>query len=100
MSVTRKEVEHIAHLAKLKLNEDELEEFTKDLNQILTYVDQLNEVDTSGVEPLSHPIMSVKNLREDELKKSVSQSDALKNSPKHDEEFFLVPKVIPTKNKK
>lgn len=99
MSVTRKEVEHIAHLAKLKLEESELDSLTNDLNQILNYVDQLNELDTSGVEPLSHPIMNRKPLRDDKLKPSVAQSDALKNSSQHDDEFFLVPKVLPPKNK-
>ena len=94
MSITRKEVEHIAHLAKLNLKESEIEEFTGDLNQILEYIDKLNELDTENVKPLSHPVGNTNVFREDTVKKSVERTDALKNAPKADDEFFKVPKVI------
>jgi aspartyl-tRNA(Asn)/glutamyl-tRNA(Gln) amidotransferase subunit C len=94
MSVTRKDVEYIASLAKLNFAEDELENYTHQLNDILTYVDKLNELDTSNVEPLSHPVESQNVFREDELKPSLSTEDALKNSPSRTDEFFRVPKVI------
>lgn len=94
MAVTKQEVEKIAELARLEFNENEIEHLTKDMNQILHHMDKLNELDTSNVEPLSHPI-EVKNVfRDDELKSSVKREDALKNAPDKDEEFFKVPKVI------
>lgn len=94
MAVTKEEVEKIAELARLEFNESEIEHLTKDMNQILHHMDKLNELDTSNVEPLSHPI-EVKNVfREDELKPSAKREDALKNAPDKDDEFFKVPKVI------
>lgn len=94
MSVTRKDVEYIASLSKLKFDEAELDNFTHQLNDILAYVEKLNELDTENVEPLSHPVENNNVFREDELKKSISTEDALKNAPNKTEEFFRVPKVI------
>jgi aspartyl-tRNA(Asn)/glutamyl-tRNA(Gln) amidotransferase subunit C len=94
MSVSRKEVEHIAELARLKFNEDELENFTKQLNEILTYVEKLNELDTENVEPLSHPVENNNVFRDDIVKPSIPKNEALKNAPEKDENFFRVPKVI------
>lgn len=94
MAVTKQEVEKLAELARLEFNENEIENLTKDMNQILHHMDKLNELDTSNVEPLSHPI-EVKNVfREDELIESIKREDALKNAPDNDDEFFKVPKVI------
>lgn len=94
MSVTKKDVEYIAELARLKFKEEELESFTHQLNEILSYVDKLNELNTENVEPLSHPVENVNIFRNDELKKSITTEDALKNAPDKTEEFFKVPKVI------
>lgn len=94
MSVSRKEVEHIAELARLKFSKEELDGYTNQLNQILAYVDKLNELDTENVEPLSHPIENENILREDETKISTPRKDALKNATCNDGEFFKVPKVI------
>jgi aspartyl-tRNA(Asn)/glutamyl-tRNA(Gln) amidotransferase subunit C len=94
MSVSRKDVEHIAELARLKFNEDELENFTNQLNEILTYVEKLDELDTENVEPLSHPVENNNVFRDDIVKPSVPKDEALKNSPEKDENFFRVPKVI------
>jgi aspartyl-tRNA(Asn)/glutamyl-tRNA(Gln) amidotransferase subunit C len=94
MSITRKDVEHIAELARLTFNEDELENFTHQLNQILDYMEKLNELDTENVEPLSHPVEGSNVFREDELKPSILTYEALKNAPNKDEQFFKVPKVI------
>lgn len=94
MSVTRKDVEYIASLSKLKFEDIELDNYTHQLNEILAYVDKLNELDTENVEPLSHPIENNNVFREDELKPSISTEDALKNAPNKTEEFFRVPKVI------
>lgn len=94
MSVTKKDVEHIAELARLKVDETELESYTDQLNQILTYVEKLNELDTENVEPLSHPVEGSNVFRQDELKPCTPREEALKNAPEKDEEFFKVPKVI------
>jgi aspartyl-tRNA(Asn)/glutamyl-tRNA(Gln) amidotransferase subunit C len=94
MAVTRKEVEHIAELARLKLTESELEEYTLQLNKILEYVEKLNELDTENVKPLSHPVEGTNVFREDVVKPSINSEEALKNAPSKDEEFFKVPKVI------
>lgn len=94
MSVTLKEAEHIAELARLKFSGEELESFTHQLNKILEYIEKLNELDTENVEPLSHPVEGNNIFREDKLKPSISREEALKNAPDKDEEFFKVPKVI------
>ena len=94
MSVSRKDVEHIAELARLKFNDEELESFTNQLNEILTYVDKLNELDTEKIEPLSHPVENSNVFRVDKVKPSVPKEEALKNAPEKDDNFFRVPKVI------
>jgi len=94
MAVTKKDVEKIAELAQLKFSEDELESFTPQMNEILAYMDKLNELDTENVEPLSHPVEQTNVFREDELKPSISTEEALKNAPAKDEHYFKVPKVI------
>jgi aspartyl-tRNA(Asn)/glutamyl-tRNA(Gln) amidotransferase subunit C len=94
MSITRKEVEHIAELARLHLTEVEIEEYTQQLNKILEYVDKLNELNTENIKPLSHPVEGENVFRDDKVKLSVKREDALKNAPSKDDEFFKVPKVI------
>jgi aspartyl-tRNA(Asn)/glutamyl-tRNA(Gln) amidotransferase subunit C len=94
MPVTRKEVEYIAQLARLRFKDEELENFTSQLNEILNYVDKLNELDTENVEPLSHPVEEFNKFRDDELKPSIEREEALKNAPDRTDEFFKVPKVI------
>ncbi|MBU2446048.1 MAG: Asp-tRNA(Asn)/Glu-tRNA(Gln) amidotransferase subunit GatC [Bacteroidetes bacterium] len=94
MAVTQEEVKRIAKLAKLSLTEEEEISLQKELSSILDYMDKLNEIDTSDVEPLSHPIPVENVFREDKVEKSISREDALKNAPDATEEFFKVPKVI------
>lgn len=94
MAVTAKDVEHIAQLARLALNEDEISAYTEEMNQILGYVEKLNELDTASVEPLSHPVEMSNVFREDELKPSVSTEEALRNAPQRTDAHFTVPKVI------
>jgi aspartyl-tRNA(Asn)/glutamyl-tRNA(Gln) amidotransferase subunit C len=98
MSVTIKDVEHIAALAKLEFTEEEKEKFTYQLNKILEYVEQLNKLDTEKVEPLSHVIELGRVLRPDDVKKGIDAEDALKNAPSRDDKFFKVPKVISEKS--
>ena len=94
MAVTKKDVEKIAELARLKFSEEELENFTPQMNEILSYMDKLNELDTENVKPLSHPVEQSNVFREDEMKISIPVEDALKNAPSKDEHHFKVPKVI------
>jgi aspartyl-tRNA(Asn)/glutamyl-tRNA(Gln) amidotransferase subunit C len=98
MPVTIKDVEHVARLARLEFSESEKEKLTLQLNEILTYVEKLNELDTSNVEPLSHVIEpgpgAGGTMREDEVKPSLSQEEALRNAPDRTDKFFKVPKVI------
>ena len=94
MSVTKSDIEHIAKLAKLEIKEGEINEFTSQLNQILQYVDKLNELDTDNVEPLSHPVEGENVFREDILKDSISTENALNNSALKTDKYFKVPKVI------
>jgi aspartyl-tRNA(Asn)/glutamyl-tRNA(Gln) amidotransferase subunit C len=94
MAVTKKDVEKIAELAQLKFSEEELDSFTPQMNEILNYMEKLNELDTENVEPLSHPVEQINVFREDELKPSITTEDVLKNAPAKDEQYFKVPKVI------
>jgi aspartyl-tRNA(Asn)/glutamyl-tRNA(Gln) amidotransferase subunit C len=94
MSVTRKDVDHIATLARLEFSEPEKEHFTHQMNEILTYMEKLNELDTSNVEPLSHVIELNNVFREDVVQPSLPQATALQNAPLADNEHFKVPKVI------
>ena len=94
MSVTRKDVEHIAKLARLEFTDEEKATFTHQLNTILAYVEQLNTLDTSNVEPLSHVIELDNAFRDDVLRPGLTQEEALSNAPVKTEKFFKVPKVI------
>lgn len=94
MAVTIKDVEHIAQLAKLNFTEDEKVRFTEQFNEILSFMEKLNELDTTNVEPLSHVIELQNVLREDTVKPSLPTEEALKNAPAKTDRFFKVPKVI------
>ena len=94
MSVTIKDVEHIAELARLEFNENEKQKLTHELNEILKYVEKLGELDTSNVEPLSHVIELNNVFRDDVVKPSIPAEEALKNAPEKTGTFFKVPKVI------
>lgn len=94
MSVTIKDVEKISTLAKLKFNAEELEKLKGDMNQILGYIDTLNELDLTDVEPLEN-INEIENvLRKDEPTDCITTEDALKNSPARTGKYFKVPKVL------
>ncbi len=94
MAVTIKDVEHIAQLAKLNFSEEEKANFTDQFNQILTFMEKLNELDTKNVEPLSQVIELQNVLREDKVVPSLPTEEALKNAPAKTDRFFKVPKVI------
>jgi aspartyl-tRNA(Asn)/glutamyl-tRNA(Gln) amidotransferase subunit C len=94
MDVTDALVDKIAHLARLDFPETEKASMKKDLERMIRFVEKLSELDTTGVPPLLHMSDVINNLREDEVKGSVSREEALKNAPRHSDRFFLVPKVI------
>lgn len=92
--IRKKDVEYIAKLARLKLSEKEKEKFAKQLDQILKYVDKLNELDTEKVKPTSH-VLPLKNVfRKDKVGKSLGVEKVLGNAPEKARGFFKVPKVI------
>lgn len=94
--VTRENVEHIAKLARLDFSDEEFTKLTTDMNNVLGYIDQLKELDLSGVLPLENINESVEEniFRADVSAPSLSDKDALKNAPKAADGYFLVPKVI------
>jgi aspartyl-tRNA(Asn)/glutamyl-tRNA(Gln) amidotransferase subunit C len=94
MKVNDELIDKLANLARLEFNSEEKEEIKKDLEQMIGFIDKLNELDTTGVEPLLHMTENVNILREDEVTGTISREDALKNAPLHDDQFFKVPKVI------
>jgi aspartyl-tRNA(Asn)/glutamyl-tRNA(Gln) amidotransferase subunit C len=94
MKIAKEEIEHIAILARLYLSKEEKEIFGSQLSKILDYMEKLNELDTSDVDPTSH-VLSLNNvMREDIFKDSISKEDALINAPDHTKRFFRVPKII------
>ena len=94
MALTREEVLKIAKLSKLSFEEKEIEKFQIELNDILGYIDMLNEVDTSKVEPLVYINDVVNNFRETEEKTSLEITKVLLNAPESAENAIVVPKVI------
>lgn len=89
-----KTVDEIAHLARLEFNEEAKGEILNDMNRMLAFVDKLNELKTDDVEPLIYMTDERTVLREDEVKQTITQQEALKNAPKKDSDYFKVPKVI------
>ncbi len=94
MSVTTKDVAYIAELARLRFTEDEMLTMTSELNNILHYVEKLNEVDTEGVIPLSSIHDQINVLREDIERPGLPPAAVLQNAPDKQDRFFKVPKVI------
>ena len=94
MALTREEVLKIAKLSKLSFEEKEIEKFQIELNDILGYIDMLNEVDTSKVEPLVYINDVVNNFREKEEKTSLEITKVLLNAPESAENAIVVPKVL------
>lgn len=94
MKITRETIEYVANLARLNLSENEKEKLTEDMADIITYVDKLNELDTSNVEPTSH-VMLIRNIfREDKVEKSYDREKIIANAPASENGCFKVPKVV------
>lgn len=94
MSLSQADVQRIAHLARLQLSEAELAAYSAQLRAIVSFVDQLQSVDTVGVEPMVHAIELSNVLATDEVREGLSRDQALANSPDHDAECFRVPAVL------
>lgn len=94
MNADREMLRRIAHLARLDFEEKAEQEMLDSLNKILSWVEKLNEVDTSQVEPLTHLTDEVNVMREDEAKEPLPQERGLQNAPRKDSEYFRVPKVL------
>ena len=94
MEISKEQVEHVAKLARLEVSEDEKAMFARQLSAILTYMDQLKEVDTGGVEPTATVLPTESVFREDEVTPSLPQEQTLANAPDQAEGFFRVPKIL------
>jgi aspartyl-tRNA(Asn)/glutamyl-tRNA(Gln) amidotransferase subunit C len=93
-TITKAQVLHVAHLARLDLDEDEIGRFAGQLDEILGYMETLKRVDTEGVPPTSHAISLTNAFREDAPRPHLERERSLANAPQRDEETFLVPKII------
>ena len=94
MNITKKDVEYAAALARLELSEEEKDKYAEQLNVILEYVNQLNDINTEGVEESSHSIPLTNVTREDVVGQSLDRVKVLKNAPEQDRGCFKVPKII------
>jgi aspartyl-tRNA(Asn)/glutamyl-tRNA(Gln) amidotransferase subunit C len=94
MIVNDELVDQLAHLSRLEIKPGERESIKKDLQKMIAFIEKLNEVDTTGVEPLLFMSDEINILREDKVEGSISREEALKNAPNKDDQFFKVPKVI------
>ncbi len=97
MKITDQEVRRVAELAALALRDDEVEKMAKDLDNILSHMDKLNELDTSGVEPMAQVLFNAEEtatLREDRERPSLTNAEALQNAPVSGSGYFKVPRVI------
>lgn len=92
--ITREEVRHVAHLARLELSERDEVRMTEQMNNILDYMETLNQVDTSHVPPTTHAIQNKNVFRPDKVLESLPREAALSNAPQSDTNSFVVPKVI------
>ena len=94
MKITPQEVSHVADLARLHMSQEEIEAMARQLDDILTYVAKLNELDTEAIVPATHAISIVNAFREDEMQPSLDREKVLANAPRENGESFVVPRVI------
>jgi aspartyl-tRNA(Asn)/glutamyl-tRNA(Gln) amidotransferase subunit C len=94
MKLSRKEVLHIAELAKLGITEEETEQFTEQLSEILDYFDMLNRLDTAAIPPTAQAIYMRNVTRPDEVEPSLSPEEALENAPEREGNFFQVRPIL------
>ena len=94
MKITPEEIAHVANLARLHMSEEEVKDMARQLDEILTYVDKLNELETEAVTPTAHAISIINAFRDDLVKPSLPRDKALANAPRQNGEAFVVPRVI------
>ncbi len=94
MAVNRDEVLHIARLARLRLTDEEAEKYEGQLSKVLNYVEKLNELDTTDVEPTTHAVELQMQLRDDEVEQRLDHDDVLGGAPDQADGHFRVPKVV------
>ncbi|MCA9778646.1 MAG: Asp-tRNA(Asn)/Glu-tRNA(Gln) amidotransferase subunit GatC [Candidatus Eremiobacteraeota bacterium] len=92
--ITQNDVEYVAGLAQLDLDDAAKSRLVQEMSDILSYMDKLNELDTDGVEPMMHAMALTNIFREDEVKPSMPRELALRGAPMHDTEYFMVPKIL------
>ncbi len=94
MKITKEEVLYVAHLARLDLDEESIEKFAGQIDEILGYIEKLNQVDTKDIKPTSHAISLTNAFRDDEEKEHIDRELALANAPEKEDGSFVVPKVV------
>ena len=94
MKISADDVTRIAHLARLEMTPEKAAHFAPQLDQVLSYMDKLGEVDTSAVEPMYSPVELPTALRVDETRRDFSRDEILANAPETDGQFFIVPKIV------
>ena len=94
MALSEKDVQYVAKLARLEVTDQEVAKYTQQLANILEYVEQLNKLDTSNVEPLTHPLDMKNVFSEDVVVPSMTQADVLSNGPEIQSGHFKVPKIM------
>jgi len=91
--ISIEDTKHVAKLARLELTDEETEKFSRQLGDILGYVEQMNEIDTTDVKPMAHPFDVVNVMREDEVYYDNTKEELMQNAPEEEDGFFKVPKI-------
>lgn len=94
--ISTKDVEYVAGLAQLELDDAAKERLAQEMDEILSYMDKLNELDTANVEPMMHAMEMTNVFRQDVVGESLPRDIALRDAPQHDGEYFIVPKILDT----
>jgi aspartyl-tRNA(Asn)/glutamyl-tRNA(Gln) amidotransferase subunit C len=94
MKITKEEVLYVAHLARLDLDEESIEKFAGQIDEILGYIEKLNQVETRDIKPTSHAISLTNAFRVDEEKEHIDRELALANAPEKEDGLFVVPKIF------
>jgi aspartyl-tRNA(Asn)/glutamyl-tRNA(Gln) amidotransferase subunit C len=94
MKITKDEVLYVAHLARLDLDAESIEKFAGQIDEILGYIEKLNQLDTQNIKPTSHAIFLTNAFREDQEREHIERELALANAPEKEDGSFVVPKVV------
>lgn len=94
MTIDKQTIDKVANLARIAIEDKEVDTLMADMNKILTFMEKLNELDTTGVAPLVYMNTEENVWREDQIKQEITVEEGLKNSARHNENFFMVPKII------